>query len=90
MVQHGILNGVPESNVPTQTCQSCGSCTSMTFPPHKFVQVVGKHGLMDTFHPLELRLNPVSVGLSMLGVNTSSRVYKMQTVIYNSMLSNRW
>ena len=79
MVQRGILNGVPESNVPTQTCQSCGSCTSMTFPPHKLVQVGGKHGLMDTFHPLKLRLNPVSVGLGMLGVNTSSRVYKMQT-----------
>ena len=90
MVQRGILNGVPESNVPTQTCQSCGSCTSMTFPPHKLVQVGGKHGLMDTFHPLKLRLNPVSVGLGMLGVNTSSRVYKMQTVIHNSMLSNRW
>ena len=23
MVQRGILNRVPESNVPTQTCQSC-------------------------------------------------------------------
>ena len=90
MVQRGILNGVPERNVPTQTCQSCGSCTSMTFPPDKLVQVGGKHGLMDTFQPLKLRLNPVSAGLGMLGVNTSSRVYKMQTVIHNSMLSNRW
>ena len=77
MVQCGILNGVPESNVPTQICQSCGSSTSMTFPPHKLVQVGGNHAFMDTFHPLKLRLNPVPVGLGMLGVNTSSRVYKM-------------
>ena len=32
---------------------------------------------MDTFHLLEHRLNPIPVGLGMLGVNTSSRVYKM-------------
>ena len=56
----------------------------MTFPPHKLVQVGGKHALMDTFHPLKLRLNPVPVGLGMLVVSTSSRVYKMQTVIHNS------
>ena len=43
----------------------------MTFLPHKLVQVGGKHGLMDTFHLLKLRLNPVSVGLGTLGVNTS-------------------
>ena len=39
---------------------------------------------MDSFHPLKLRLNPVPVGLGMLGVSTSSRVYKMQIVIHNS------
>ena len=32
---------------------------------------------MDTFHPLKFRLNLIPVGLGMLGVNTSSPVYKM-------------
>jgi len=42
MVQRGILhssNGVPERNVSTQTCQSCGGSASMTFLPHELVQV---------------------------------------------------
>ena len=36
------------------------------FPPHELVQVRGNHGLMDTFHSLELCLNPVPVRLGML------------------------
>ena len=40
-VQRGILNRVPESNIATKTCQSCGSSSSMMFPPHELVQVRG-------------------------------------------------
>ena len=41
MVRCGILNGVLESNIVTQTCQSCGSGTCMAFAPHELVQVRG-------------------------------------------------
>ena len=49
MVQCEILNGEPESNVLTQTWQSCDG-TSMTFPPHKLIQV---RGLLGTIVPLQ-------------------------------------
>ena len=42
MLQRRILNslnGVHEGNVPTQTCQSCGSDTFMIFSLHELAQV---------------------------------------------------
>ena len=66
MVQCGSLNGVPESNVLTQTCHSCGSGTSMTFlaatGTRPGTTVAWSHG------HLKLRLNTVPVGLGMLGL----------------------
>ena len=55
----------------------------MSLSPHEPVKIRRQHIFVYPFHSLELPLDPVPVGLHILGVDTSRRIHEVERVVHS-------
>lgn len=72
--------------IPEEILHSSWACTSMPLPPHIFVKIRWKHGLLHTFHSLEFGFYPIPIRFHMLCVHPCHWVNKFKWMIHSAML----
>ena len=81
---------VPQTDVSAYTGHYCWCTgTTVSFAPHELVHIRRQHVMMNSLHSLELRLDPVPVGLDILRVNARDWMNEVQRMVDHLVLYHR-